>query len=54
MNDMQWRLLTAAGLYACPVGLPAPPFSQCRNSHYPPRPQRATLAGMNETRQCGQ
>jgi len=38
--------------HACPVGLPAPPFSQCQNSHYPP--QRATLAIMNETRQCGQ
>jgi len=32
---------------ACPVGLPAPPFTQCQNSHYPL--QHATLAGMNET-----
>jgi len=34
--------------HACPVGLLAPPFSQCRNSHYPPQ-RRATLAGKNET-----
>jgi len=34
------RTMLAAGRsrpwHACPVGLPAPPFSQCRNSHYPP------------------
>jgi len=55
---LQWRLLTAAGLQQAltrvPVGLPAPPFSQCRNSHYPPQRATLALAVMNETLQYGQ